>query len=326
MTTTFDASPYTSIPTNIPQLPTGTFALPISTPSAAPSTCLDETERNAWSCGISPGIPYQMQVGSIGGTSISSDKEISLGLGNKSIPFVLYGAQPPVLQRPQLMTLALDNYDTQRGPAWFFQTLYDKVVIIPEDGLPGPISKRAAKRHDRNKFPEFMRKEVAPPGAGPWPGDHPWFCYWNNTLLEAFIYVNETSIFGAQASATQMLPSPGATPSSTATATATPLSSYPKIVKIQERRISSEEQTSKPYCVQHYITDDGAAKPFTGGTGSPITVYLNETEPPIIQPLVGRSAENIGLEAYSLALKELGAEAARQRASSASCGCVWVAL
>jgi hypothetical protein len=319
MTTTLDASPLASVPTNMPPLPTGTFSLPISTPSVAPNTCLPAPQSNAWSCQISPILPYQMEVAAINGASPLSDYDVLLGLGNNSIAYLPYGAQPPVLKRPQVLNLALDNYDTKRGPAWFFQALYDKVVIVQESGLtiPGSSSKRASVLPERDTISDFSRKGVAQ------PGEYPWFCYWNSTLLEAFIYVNDTSIAGSKISSSSTTSPTSSTYSSTSTAApyAPPppvfLPFYAKVVKIEEHRVSSVDLITPPYCVKHYITGAGIALPQLDGTGKPITLYLNETEPSVAPPLVSRHTLLDSIEGYSGRLDE--------RTSSASCGCAWMA-
>ena len=319
-----DASPFISLPTNIPRLPTGTYQLPISAPSVAPSTCLDLQQSSAWSCNISPlAMPYQMKVSPIGGSNLLSNNEILLSMGSNSLPSLAYGAQPPTLRHPQVLNLALDKYDTSRGPAWYFQSLlYNKVVVVREDELTAPKpnsnSKRDAARSGRG-IPGLQQKDV------PQPGERPWFCYWNNTLLEAFIYVNDTSNAACVQSPTtsSMASTTTSGPSSQATsglpgALPTPvfLPCYPKVVKLEERRISQEDDTPRPYCVQHYINGEGVALPFSDGTGNPVTIHLNETEPPIPPPLARRSPALDGLEGYGLNVEE--------RSSTASCGCAWL--
>ncbi|KAA8566772.1 hypothetical protein EYC84_009872 [Monilinia fructicola] len=111
-------------------------------------------------------------------------------------------------------------------------------------------------------------------------GDKPWFCYWNGTLLEAFIYVNETSSSG---SSTVTSSYPSATPNggyggygtntwssdvpsstsgvqsqdSSSSGSSQPneppqfLPQYSKVYKIAERRIPRGGQTVPAYCVAH---------------------------------------------------------------------------
>jgi hypothetical protein len=91
---------------------------------------------------------------------------------------------------------------------------------------------------------------------------------------------------------------------------------YPKVIKIEERRISSEDGNPPPYCVQQYITGDGQARPFIDANGHTVTINLNETEPPIPPPLARRNPAFDELPGYDLKLEE--------RASTTSCGCAWM--
>jgi len=178
------------------------------------------------------------------------------------------------------------------------------------------------------------------------PGDRSWFCYWNGTLLEAFIYVNLTSAAGTQASAVSPTTSPTGTfqpggsynkaqsstttygssmpttdvqssssSSSGASLPPGPLA-YPKVLKLEERRIPMGAQSLPPYCVQHYIDANGIAQPFLNATGGQITIYLNETEPTSVSQIPGKRDSDASLRERD---RELG-----ERQSTGSCGCVWL--
>jgi hypothetical protein len=169
---------------------------------------------------------------------------------------------------------------------------------------------------------QFVRKGVAN------AGDKPWFCYWNNTLVEAFIYVNQTSAAGARAAASSSAKPPSSASSSSTSPSASPSSAwevpapvflpyYPKVVKVEERRVTVGADPIQPYCVQHYITGDGTAQPYLGGNGQPVTIYLNETESAGAPAMLRRHAVSDGFVELSEELTE--------RQSSSTCGCVWLA-
>ena len=271
MTTTFDATPFTTVPSGISSLPTGTFCLPITTPSTQEQGCIqDTTQSSAWTCQIPPALPYQLDVDFIPGSPALSNNELTLNYGNNTINFLPYGAQPPVLGQAEVLGLVTDSQNPERGPAWFFQAPYNKIVILPEQALTAPSSN--SKRQYNPHGPEtgaFMgRKGVAQ------PGDNPWFCYWNGTLLETFIYVNQTSSWGrsssmSSSSTTSATPTGGhrggstgtyssstqtsaaqssSYPSSGATPVPDFLEIYPKVIKIQERRIPKGAPSIPPYC------------------------------------------------------------------------------
>lgn len=172
-----------------------------------------------------------------------------------------------------------------------------------------------------------MRKGVAQ------PGEKPWFCYWNGTLLETFIYVNQTSASGSRqassssaaavtatstaSSSTQ--PSTGtyssSVPTSNVQSQGSPYSgqsqvpyfppSYPRVVKLEERRIPRGSQRVSPYCVQQVVQPDGSTLPFLNSTGQPVTIHLNETQP------------------TSYSRRDFFLQSIYERDSGDKCGCTW---
>jgi hypothetical protein len=258
-----------------------------------------------------------------------------------AIPTAPRRRPPPVITPAQVMSLVTDSEDPERGPAWFFQIPYNKVVILEEDNLAMSHSKRDVDPPSSSAG--SMRKGVAQ------PGEKPWFCFWNGTLLETFIYVNETSSGASQSSSTTLSSAPSKTATamssyasglfsatstyaySVSTSNVQPLSSYssgssprssdpqflnqyPKVLKVEERRVPRGAQAIPPYCVQHLILDDGSAVQYVNSTGQPVTIYLNETEPSIMS----RSERDIfgSLEERDVKLSE--------RDTTNSCGCIWL--
>src|ERR1700710_1498870 len=120
MTTTFDATPLTTLPAGMPPLPTGTYQLPITTPSIAPASCVNSAQSGAWSCAIQPALPYQIIISNIPGSDNISNSEITMDYFNQSVDFLPYGAQPPILNQAKVLRLVNDSYYPDRGPAWFF--------------------------------------------------------------------------------------------------------------------------------------------------------------------------------------------------------------
>lgn len=330
MTTTFDATPLSTVPASLPSLPTGTYNMPLTVPSTAQSSCIMNTaENSAWSCSIAM-TPLEMSIIDIPGGEEISNKEISINYGNASLNFYPYGAQPPILSSAQVLSLVNDSEYPSRGPAWFFQVPYNKVVVLPQKALSTNM------KRDQPASGFMNRKGVAQ------AGDQPWFCYWNGTLLEAFIYVNETSSAGSSPTAT----SGGSYPTNTGNAYGTSthssdvpsstnggqsqqssssgssgssqngpqfLPQYPKVYKIAERRIPRGGQTVPAYCVAHQILSNGDAQPLMNSTGQPITIYLNETEPTTVSPLSSRSLVSDFFERDLV-----------ERDGDESCGCVWL--
>lgn len=110
---------------------------------------------------------------------------------------------------PFLWVQDIDHPDEE--PALYFKAQYDKVVVIPEDALD--IGSKKIKRH----LPWF-EDQVAGPSA------KPWYCFWNDTLLEGFIYTNERirALPSSSVSTTTTTTKPYSTPAWAATMTAVP--------------------------------------------------------------------------------------------------------
>ena len=218
---------------------------------------------------------------------------ISLSYATPSDGRIRYGSQPPQLNQPANLVLMKDKDDFNKGPAYVFQQQYDKVVVVHEGDLPGgiPSSKRSFLKRwfydkDRERHGNLMERQEDDQWASTTfanPIDRPWYCYWNNTILEGFIFITKDANVSASAS--------GASPSAAATSSgsdpfpgarlkrqspASPLS-YPKLVKIEERRPLNPSQ--RPYCVQMQILYTNRPNPVLNpNTKSVNTIYLSETE------------------------------------------------
>lgn len=180
----YDASLIASPTSGAP--PTGTFGLTLGAPQETQCDCLPNlSEQAAWSCDLAPNSalaiaidPPQNGEGS-GARVFYASHDESIG----------YGAQLAYMNTSFAKFLTVqDNDDPKHGPAFYWQQFYDKVVVIPDGAIE--VNKKAKRGH----FPPgwrlpaawMYRKEVAK------PGEKPWFCIWNGTFLEGFIYVTET--------------------------------------------------------------------------------------------------------------------------------------
>ncbi|KAL1301676.1 hypothetical protein AAFC00_005893 [Neodothiora populina] len=310
-TSLLDASPIPTSSMGAPP-PTGTYALTLGMPEETRSACLtNQSYAAAWDCNI-PGPPALAI--SIQETSTSSGSFEGACLFDTSdyddYTNFSYGTQTPSTSFSQFIAVQ-DNDDPDRGPAYYFQALYDKLVILPQSSLPSPYSQ------PEKRSPWFTgesdwstRKQIA-------AGEKPWFCYWNGTMLEGFIYsanytddsnssaVNPASITSSLSSTPTSSSSYFTTTvsgvSTTATLTAasatsaTPspysstnaergpdgdaydeLPSFGRLVKIEERRVQSN---LAPYCQLMQILDDGTAGAVSDADGNPIRITLGETDP-----------------------------------------------
>ncbi len=212
---------------------------------------------------------------------------------------IQYGAQPPQLNHPSPLALMENRDDPTRGPAYFFVQVYNKTVILREDDLPGgyPPSKRSLLER------WFFNEEAADKptrlherddstwesGSIAQPTDKPWYCFWNGTILEGFIFITQS--VNTSASETTVPPSAAATseaysqrmnqPPGKRQASPSPLQ-YPKMIKIEERR--PQNNYVQPYCQQMQILNTGQPGPLRSPiTNELIIVNLTESEPPFQQ-------------------------------------------
>lgn len=227
---------------------------------------------------------------------------------------ILYGAQPPQLPKPANLVLMNDKEDLDRGPTLFFQQLYDKLVVVRESDfastnikrwVEGTLEDSEVETLERRSRRGWSENPVAV------PTERPWFCFWNNTAMEGFIYLTSdangsTPLFSTAASASgsnAANPSLGPSVSNTGhgrhpapvPTTAASLQDrqttglpFPKVLKLEERRGPGR---SPPYCQQMQIMNDMTASPITiAPHGDPIIVNLDEEEP-VQQNRVTRAPE-----------------------------------
>ncbi|KAI9850291.1 MAG: hypothetical protein M1838_005933 [Thelocarpon superellum] len=300
VTSTFDASPLATPPPDLPQLPTGNYSLDLSTVANSSATCqTDPNQVGAWACEMPLGMSIMEIQISPGSSNISHLVQL---LGSPTPPGPpRYGMQPPTVSVPQPLGEMTDLDDKARGPSFVFQVPYTKMVILKNESFgTGPAANKRAfeealELEERGYYP------LPPPGAGPpmsnspllsairhdvaQPGDQPWYCYWNDTILQGFIYVTQDSSTVNRRAAATTTAASGAAPSTTpATPNSSPsqssLAPYPKVVKIEDRRAQDPAFTVQPYCTQMQVLEDGTVGPAPPGpNGSPTTITIAELSP-----------------------------------------------
>ena len=213
----------------------------------------------------------------------------------ENIPLVdkpRYGAVAPSFQSQTGVALMYDKDEPDNGPAYFFAQQYNKTVILPENAIDTAVpGKRSLK-------PEALDMARRGSSSVIQPGTKPWICFWDQTMLEGFIYVNinasatgsQNSLAGQLASSTaQISTAPTSEPTiypnqgaekrnaDSSVSPAGELPCYPKLVKLEERRSSMDAKA--PYCRRMQVLDDesfGLAQAID--TDGPLVVDLIETE------------------------------------------------
>ncbi|KAK4956854.1 hypothetical protein LTR10_006382 [Elasticomyces elasticus] len=186
--------------------PTGTYRLPLSTPQETQAACLTvANQQPAWSCDLA-GQPAQGITVNIPAGGNETGAYIFYGADDDQL---CYGAQQSLMQTTWAPFHAVQDNDAPGdGPAFYFQQFYDKVVVVPENALPVPNQSNNKEKRQAIQLDQgwLHRKQIAQ------PGERPWFCVWNNTMMEGFIYVQQ------QVASSYVLTSMTATSTSNATA------------------------------------------------------------------------------------------------------------
>lgn len=271
-----DATPITTVPHHMSALPTGKYVIPASSKNQSKFCVADADYKASWACSHKGDLPIDVQeIDSLHGS-------ISFESGPYSGTFT-YGAQAPYLPVPtQSMKMVHDTNEKHLGPALFFMTSFDKLVVIPEDTFPSnAISKRGVSEGE-------ILPRASNRGQVAKPGDEPWFCWWNSTIMEFFLYVNESTneaLYGP----TTIDGGPSSTKSH---ALQTNYPSYPRRIKIQERR--DYPDVKSPYCQQMNVLKNG-----TVVAASPSTLGISQVEPSPTTTLRGSVAASTQTQTYT---------------------------
>ena len=206
---------------------------------------------------------------------------IALSYPSPDAPAIHYGAQPPQLSGFTELLLMRDKSAFYKGPAYTFQQKVDKIVVVKAEDLPGAIlkSKRAFEPSLKRFFDSasgrrgsgsFFKRQQSDWTQGEFaqPGEKPWYCFWNGTVLTGFLYLEQYQT-GFHSVKRRGDSSEGQIPSK--------MPFYPKPIKIEEGRDS--QNPIEPYCRQFQVLDNYQLNPVPRLDGKQNTVPLIESEP-----------------------------------------------
>ncbi|KAI1430725.1 hypothetical protein GGR50DRAFT_683558 [Xylaria sp. CBS 124048] len=179
--------PLPTVPLDLPPLPKGQYTLPLSNPTSSNKCIQDLSQIKAWNCdAISAQLVMTIaqQSGSADSPAYALDFTYNHSYTLDSFVYS-YGVQPPSLTDQQLQ-LVDDTFQTELGPAWAFLLLYNKTIILPDSYLTPTNDASTVSVNKRNPG-GFQQKGLAQ------SGEHPWICTWPDTILEVFIFTDESS-------------------------------------------------------------------------------------------------------------------------------------
>ncbi len=215
---------------------------------------------------MSLGEPASLDPGNRGEYTVSLNCNDSLTIAGNSL---FLWRTTPANSEPLSLELVNDTFDLQRGPAWFRMLPYNKTILLPSDALTPPELECSDFRPNTLGvgLGDYKRKNLAQ------VGDRPWLCTWPQTYLEIFIYAQQNSSYNKPTTSHQPRcqappapppfrpalmvvmvhllprlsrrplgrereqPPPPDAPSSTDNTIPVQLSPYPRVFKIEERRI-----------------------------------------------------------------------------------------
>ncbi|KAL4885069.1 hypothetical protein BJY04DRAFT_181296 [Aspergillus karnatakaensis] len=260
-----DATPFPGTPSGIPLIPTGKWSIPAEPKNQSKFCILDQDKTPTWGCHSGKPIPIKIT---------GDDYDKSIDFISNSIPdSVTYGAQAPLFTKPSIpLDLTLDTSDLNLGPALHFFTFFDKLIVLPEDTFSSAdVSKRAVSEDEVLTNFHHRKRDVD-------VGDRPWFCWWNSTVMEFFLYINQTTQESQYASSSSNSDGDSdevdrvISADSLSKRADTSLSYYPRRIKMKEKRDNPDAPA--PYCQQMQMMNDE-----TYGMVSQETIGVSVNEP-----------------------------------------------
>lgn len=274
---------------------TGTYPLSLGLPQETAQACLTQAgDRAAWSCDLVgsdqvwisvEAAPDGNNTGAYLFTKAGSDPSVQLS----------YGAQVSNMFTPFSPLLYVhDRDDLAEGPAFYFQQEYNKLVVVAAEAIDVP--NRRLKRNAYGKWPDWLvQKQYAT------PGDKPWFCYWNNTMLEGFIYMNQPAVINPTLSFSSS--TPGST-SSSKSSTITPGPTSPSTGPLQSHTAPwtitgvdpSATVTTTISMATTSCTYTGVASEFPGWMADNYPDYEHYVDGPLSPPRQKRGDDDSGTD------------------------------
>ena len=211
----------------LPALPIqrGTFSLPIGAPQQQNSACLAQNnESAAWTC-----TAREPLILSFFPSPTEQRNLIMMAIQSPSnMQPSMYGVQDPRIN-PLELTPAVDPERPNNGAAYYFRTTYSRTMLLKEDQI--------AKQSQDLDLPKTNVSTIQ-------PGDRPWLCIFNKTLLEGYIYVSEKSTCSNR-------PADSKVGNSTINLGSPCL---PYVMKLTEQWLPNSKQ---PYCSRMLMSQDG---------------------------------------------------------------------
>ena len=165
-------------------VPSGTYALSLSSPTNVQAGCLLQTSLNqAWGCDLAGAPALAISVGVPAASRPTPGAFFFYASVDSGIE---YGAQYRYMNTQLTPYQAVqETGEDDKGPALYFAQSYNKIVILPESAFTMPSG--AQKKREYRVPTGFMKDRQLVSH-----GETPWVCVWNDTLIEGWIYVEQS--------------------------------------------------------------------------------------------------------------------------------------
>ncbi|KAK7192073.1 glucan 4-alpha-glucosidase [Paraphaeosphaeria sporulosa] len=210
-----------------PSIPLDTFSLNLSTPRQQSSACLsDSDDADAWPCTSQAKLHISVSSSERPLSQLELTIQKTSGTGTSS-----YGQQFPPTISAEFDPIYPMN-DSDEEVIWHFQASYDRIVLLANDEL----SFHGQPQHEAER--ETSGKIS--------PNDSPWVCYFNNTIMEVFVYASQRA--GTATNSTQ---------GANNTTETSSLPAFPFVIQIFEQWI---QNGTRAYCEQQKVSEWGALR------------------------------------------------------------------
>ncbi|XWX01938.1 hypothetical protein V2A60_009970 [Cordyceps javanica] len=294
--TAVDIQPLPTVPSALLPLPIGSFSLPQLDGGSARRSCVNDTRQlPAWSCNLAFRF-YSIDIFPDANRLSTERYNMTLKPINNTQSQLLWGTQPPFIKDPVKLRIVNDSLGRDvRGPAWWSSVYYDKTVVVRDADL-SPLHKRSWS------YPGLagtlatantQKSKASRPNYQPQPGDCMWICTWPRTELEILIYPGQnvstttTTSFASTDLPTSTITTSSSVPTEPSDDSSdsnygnfdlnempnNPLSPYPKLVRLIERRTANSPRAS---CFKYEMDRRGNIAPQEYPDGEPIQIFISE--------------------------------------------------
>lgn len=288
-TSSFEPNPES--PSDTPSIPIkrGQFNIALGDARQQSSTCLSRAnESAAWAC--SNDEVLEITIGADEKTQQPDKTTVAIKSTNQRQK-AKYG-QFPLEILPSLLTPSEDPEAPQKGLAYHFKTSYNRTVLLANQDPPIKNMPSGRMAIENSELKE---------------GDKPWLCFFNETIVEGFIYVSlRSSLTNITVSNSTVAPG-GIERGGSADPQSVP--SLPYTLKLSEQR---RPNGPLPYCERRTVSRDGS-------------ISSTSTEKLLLMP--SDAAFTLGSTTARRYMPRSGLSADRKRqtlSSDRSCRCQWM--